>query len=151
MGKLQWRCALVSGAVAGLGGASQVMGVQHQLTSGISNSYGYTGVIVATLAGLSAIGVFLVAALLGDIFVGAQNVSLVLQIPTQLGGILSALLMLAVLSAMSWRKYRLQWRRGTSVHVPRDPGVRADMSINVLALHRRHVHHRDTAGVGRRR
>jgi ABC-type uncharacterized transport system permease subunit len=109
--RLQWRCALVSGGVAGLGGASQVMGVQHQLTAGISNSYGYTGVIVATLAGLSAVGVFLVAALFGDIFVGAQNVSLVLQVPTQLGGIFSALLMLAVLSAMSWRRYRLQWRR----------------------------------------
>ena len=111
VGRLQWRCALVSGAVAGLGGASQVMGVQHQLTSGISNSYGYTGVIVATLGGLSALGVFLVAGLFGDISVGAQNVSLVLQVPTQLGGIFSALLMLAVLSAMSWRRYRLQWRR----------------------------------------
>jgi len=111
VGRLQWRCALVSGSLAGLGGASQVMGVQHQLTTGISNSYGYTGVIVATLAGLSSVGVMLVAGLLGDIFVGAQNVSLVLQVPPQLGSIFSALLMLAVLSAMSWRAYRLQWRR----------------------------------------
>jgi len=111
VGQLQWRCALVSGAIAGLGGASQVMGVQHQLTSGISNNYGYTGVIVATLGGLSALGVLLVAMLLGDIFVGAQNVSLVLQVPTQLGEIFSALLMLTVLSAMSWRRYRIQWRR----------------------------------------
>lgn len=116
--RLQWRCALVSGAVAGLGGASQVMGVQHQLTSGISNNYGYTGVIVATLGGLSALGVLLVAGLLGDISVGAENVSLVLQVPAQLGGIFSALLMLAVLSAMGWRRYSVQWRfraRGTPV------------------------------------
>jgi ABC-type uncharacterized transport system permease subunit len=113
VGRLQFRCALVSGGIAGLGGASQVMGVQHQLTAGISNSYGYTGVIVATLAGLSAVGVLLVAGLLGDIFVGAQNVSLVLQVPTQLGSIFSSLLMLAVLSAMSWRAYKLQWRRRT--------------------------------------
>ena len=41
--------------------ASQVMGVQHQLTQGISNSYGYTGVIFATMGGLSALGVVLVA------------------------------------------------------------------------------------------
>lgn len=111
VGRLQWRCALVSGAIAGLGGASQVMGVQHQLTAGISNNYGYTGVIVATLGGLTALGVLLVAGLLGDIFVGAQNVSLVLQVPTQLGGIFSALLLLTVLSAMSFRKYRIRWRR----------------------------------------
>ncbi|MEV7430299.1 MULTISPECIES: ABC transporter permease [unclassified Nocardioides] len=114
VGRLQWRCALVSGAVAGLGGASQVMGVQHQLTSGISDGYGYTGVIVATLGGLGALGVVLVALLLGDISVGAQNVSLVLQVPAQLGAMFSALLLLAVLSAMSWRRYRLQWRRGGS-------------------------------------
>lgn len=109
--RLRFRTALVSGAVAGLGGASQVMGVQHQLTQGISNSYGYTGVIVATLGGLTAVGVVLVAVLLGDITVGAESVSLVLQVPTQLGGIFSALLLLAVLSAMSWRKYRIQLRR----------------------------------------
>ncbi len=109
--RLRFRAALVSGAIAGLGGASQVMGVQHQLTQGISNNYGYTGVIVATLGGLTALGVVLVAGLLGDITVGAESVSLVLQVPTQLGGIFSALLLLAVLSAMSWRRYRLQWRR----------------------------------------
>ena len=112
VGRLRWRCALVSGGIAGLGGASQVMGVQHQLTQGISNSYGYTGVIVATLGGLGALGVLLVAVLLGDISVGAQNVSLVLQVPTQLGAMFSALLLLAVLSAMSWGRYRIQWRRG---------------------------------------
>lgn len=111
VGRLQLRCALVSGAIAGLGGASQVMGVQHQLTGGISNSYGYTGVIVATLGGLGAVGVLLVAGLLGDIAVGAQNVSLVLQVPTQLGAVFGALLLLSVLSAMSFRRYRLQWRR----------------------------------------
>ena len=110
VGMLQWRCALVSGAIAGLGGASQVMGVQHQLTSGISNNYGYTGIIVATLAGLSAFGVLLVAGLLGDIAVGAQNVSLVLQVPTQLGEIFGALLLVMVLSMMTWRRYRLGWR-----------------------------------------
>ncbi len=119
---LRWRCALVSGAIAGLGGASQVMGVQHQLTQGISNSYGYTGVIVATLGGLSAVGVFLVAVLLGDISVGAQNVSLVLQVPTQLGAIFGALLMLMVLSAMSLRRYRIQWTGRRARRTPASGG-----------------------------
>lgn len=109
VGRLRFRAALVSGAIAGLGGASQVMGVQHQLTQGISNNYGYTGIIVATLAGLSAVGVVLVAGLLGDIAVGADNVSLVLQVPPQLGGVFGALLLLTVLSALSLRRYRLQW------------------------------------------
>jgi ABC-type uncharacterized transport system permease subunit len=111
--RLQFRVALVSGAVAGLGGASQVMGVQHQLTQGISIGYGYTGVIVATLGGLTALGVLLVALLLADIAVGAQNASLVLQLPPQLGQVFGALLLLSVLAALSWRRYRLVWRRGS--------------------------------------
>jgi simple sugar transport system permease protein len=85
------------------------MGVDHQLTSGISSGYGYTGVIVATLAGLVPLGALLVALLLGDISVGAQNVSLVLQVPPQLGIIFGSLLMLATLSALRWRRYRLVW------------------------------------------
>ncbi|MCB0906693.1 MAG: ABC transporter permease [Nocardioidaceae bacterium] len=109
--RLQFGVALVSGGVAGMGGASQVMGVQHQLTQGISNSYGYTGVIIATLGGLTALGVLLVALLLGDISVGAQNASLVLQLPPQLGQVFGALLLLSVLAALSWRRYRLEWRR----------------------------------------
>jgi simple sugar transport system permease protein len=112
--RLRFRSALVSGGIAGVGGASQVMGVQHQLTQGISNSYGYTGIVVATLGGLTALGVVLVALLLGDITVGAESVSLVLQVPTQLGRIFGALLMLAVLSALSWRRYRIQWRQPRS-------------------------------------
>lgn len=107
---LQWRSALISGAIAGMGGAAQVMGVQHQLTFGISNNYGYTGVIVATLAGLTAIGVALVAGLFGVITVGAQNVSLILQVPTQLGEMFTALLMLAVLSMLSLRRFKIRWR-----------------------------------------
>jgi simple sugar transport system permease protein len=118
--RLRFRSALVSGAIAGAGGASQVMGVQHQLTQGISNNYGYTGIIVATLAALSPLGVVLVAGFLADIAVGAENVSLVLQVPTQLGAIFAALLLLTVLSAMELRHYRLarsgrRRRRETSV------------------------------------
>ncbi len=109
--RLQFRVAVVSGAIAGLGGAVQVMAVQHQLVQGISNNYGYTGIVVATLGGLTALGVLLVALLLGDISVGAQNVSLVLQVPTQLGALFGALLLLMVLSAMNLRRYRLVWRR----------------------------------------
>ena len=109
------------------------MGVQHQLTQGISNGYGYTGIVVATLGGLSAVGVFLVAVLLGDIAVGADSVSLVLQVPPQLGGVFSALLLLTVLSAMSLRRYKVQWS-GRRTPLPSDPDGGDLMSINLLAL-----------------
>jgi ABC-type uncharacterized transport system permease subunit len=108
---LQWRCALVSGAVAGLGGASQVLGVQHQLTASVSNGYGYTGIVVATLGALAAGGVLLAALLLGTISVGAQNASIVLQLPTQMGAIVSSTLLLAAVGFLAARRYRLALRR----------------------------------------
>ena len=99
--RLQWSAALVSGAIAGLAGACQVLGVQHQLTGSIAAGYGYTGIVVASLGALTAGGVLLVGLLLGDIAVGAQNASLVLQIPQQMGDIVTAVLLLTVVSA--WR------------------------------------------------
>ncbi|WP_022885546.1 ABC transporter permease [Glaciibacter superstes] len=116
--RLQWRCALISGGIAGIGGASQVLGVQHQLTAGISNGYGYTGIVVATLGALTAGGVLLVALLLGTIAVGAQNASIALQLPTQMGAIVSSTLLLAVVSLVALRRYRVVFRRrrGTPEH-----------------------------------
>jgi len=113
------RSALVSGAIAGLGGADQVLGVGHKLSQEVSSSYGYTGIVVATLGALTAGGVVLVALLLGDITVGAQNASLVLQLPPQMGEIVSSLLMLAVVSVLMLRRYRIAWRRVAA----RSPGT----------------------------
>lgn len=109
--RLQWRSALLSGGIAGLGGASQVMGVQHQLTAGVSNGYGYTGVVIATLGALTAGGVLIVALLLGTLTVGAQNASISLQLPSQIGAIVSSTLLLCVVSAMAMRRYRIVFRR----------------------------------------
>lgn len=109
--RMQWRSALVAGAIAGVGGASQVLGVQHQLTASIAVGYGYTGVVVATLGALAAGGVLLAALLLGTIAVGAQNASVVLHVPSQMGAIVSSTLLLTVVAAMVARHYRIVFRR----------------------------------------
>jgi general nucleoside transport system permease protein len=78
--------------------------------------------VVATLGALTAGGVVLVALLLGDITVGAQNASLVLQLPPQMGEIVSSLLMLAVISVLVLRRYRISWRRSAGGSLGRSPG-----------------------------
>ncbi|GHS87108.1 ABC transporter permease [Actinomycetota bacterium] len=124
--RVQGRSALVSGGIAGLGGAVQVCGVQHQLTGGISDGYGYTGVVVATLGALTAVGVLLVGVLLGTITVGAQNASIVLHLPPQMGDIVTALLLLTVVCALVLRRYRVVLRRRPTRPVPAaDREVRA--------------------------
>ena len=60
----QWTAALSSGAIAGLAGVCQVLGVQHHHRS-IAAGYGCIGIVVASLGVLTAGGVLLVGLLLG--------------------------------------------------------------------------------------
>ena len=67
--------ALVSGAIAGIAGVSEVAGIQYQLTAGLSPGFGYTGIVVAMLGGLTMPGVLIAGLLLGDLAVGASSAS----------------------------------------------------------------------------
>jgi len=58
---------LLSGAIAGLAGTLEIAGTVHRLQGGISNNYGYLGIMVAVLARSSAVGVIFSAALMAFI------------------------------------------------------------------------------------
>jgi simple sugar transport system permease protein len=66
---------LASGAIAGIAGALEVAGTVHRLQAGISNNFGYLGIMVAVLARGSALGIFLGAALMAIIL----NSGIILQ------------------------------------------------------------------------
>jgi simple sugar transport system permease protein len=106
--------ALISGGIAGLGGASEVAGVAHQLTTGISSGFGYSGVIVATLAALSFVGALAVALLFGVITVGSFSASRALEIPSTIGELVQSILLITVVSALVIQKYRVVWSRQTA-------------------------------------
>jgi simple sugar transport system permease protein len=100
------RVALVSGAIAGVAGVSEVAGIQFRLTSGISPGFGYTGIVVAMLGGLMMPGVLLAGLLLGDLSVGASSAVRSLQIPSQLGAVVEGTLLLVVIGALALRRAR---------------------------------------------
>jgi simple sugar transport system permease protein len=100
------RVALVSGAVAGLAGVSEVAGIQFRLTAGISPGFGYTGIVVAMLGGLTMPGVALAGLLLGDLSVGAASAVRSLQIPSQLGAVVQGTLLLVVVAALALHRSR---------------------------------------------
>jgi len=56
---------LLSGAIAGVAGMLEVAGTVHRLQGGISNNFGYLGIMVAVLARGSPLGVVAAAALMG--------------------------------------------------------------------------------------
>jgi simple sugar transport system permease protein len=61
---------LLSGAIAGLGGMMEVAGTVNRLQGGISNNYGYLGIMVAVLARAAPLGVLASALLMALILNG---------------------------------------------------------------------------------
>jgi simple sugar transport system permease protein len=100
------RVALVSGAIAGVAGVSEVAGIQFRLTEGVSPGFGYTGVVVAMLGGLAMPGVLLAGLLLGDLSVGASSAVRSLQIPSQVGDVVQGTLLLVVVAALAVYRWR---------------------------------------------
>ena len=103
--------ALVSGGIAGLAGASEVAGIHFHLIDAISPGYGYTGIIIATLGSLNAIGVAAAALFIGLIDTGSQTVSRALGVPFYLGDVLQATLLLVTLAMLLLHNYRFTLHR----------------------------------------
>lgn len=95
--------ALVSGGIAGLAGVGEVAGLHFHLIEAISPGYGYTGIIVAMLGGLHALGVALAGVFIGLIDTGAQTVSRALGVPAYLGDVVQATLLLVTLAMLVLR------------------------------------------------
>lgn len=66
---------LLSGGIAGLAGMFELAGTVHRLQGGISNNFGYLGIMVAVMARGSCLGVFAAAALMAVIL----NSGIILQ------------------------------------------------------------------------
>lgn len=103
--------ALISGGIAGLAGAGEVAGIHFHLIDSISPGYGYTGILIATLGSLNAIGIALASLFIGLIDTGAQTVSRVLGVPVYLGDVIQAVLLLVTLGMLLLQNYRISIRR----------------------------------------
>jgi len=93
-GRAVLRAMLISGALSGLAGAIQILGVERRFVDGFAaGGLGFDGVLVAILAKESIPGLLLVACF----YAGLQQGSLNLQfanLPRQLGGIIIAFIIL---------------------------------------------------------
>jgi simple sugar transport system permease protein len=99
----------LSGALAGLAGAGELLGVQHRLQDGLATGLGFTGIIVAFLARLNMLAVPLAALLLGGLLVGADQLQTDLRLPgTTILALQAALLFGALLGEfLAGRRLRL--------------------------------------------
>ncbi len=99
----------ISGAIAGLGGAIEVLGVQYRLIEGFSSDFGFDGLAVALLGGLEPLGSVVVALYFGAINSGTIALQSVLSIPAAIALVLSGLpiVLLAVIQGYRFMKGRI--------------------------------------------
>jgi general nucleoside transport system permease protein len=104
--------ALLSGALAGLAGAVEVAGRTGYVTLDMSPGYGYSGIVIAMLAGLQPLGVLAAAVFVAGVLVGADSMSRAVGVPTYLADVIVATSLIAVLVATLFTQYRLRWGAG---------------------------------------
>ncbi len=100
--------ALLSGGLAGLAGAIEVMGVTGNVTTSLSPGFGYSGIVVAMLAALHPAGVVAAAIFVATIFVGADAMSRATGIPSFIADVIMALSLLTMLIALLFTTYRIR-------------------------------------------
>ena len=91
----------LSGSIAGLAGAVQVLGVSYRLSSSFSPGFGFTGIAIALLGNLTAIGVLLAALLFAVLQTGGQVMQRLSGTPSSIVTIIQGLIILFVATRIS--------------------------------------------------
>lgn len=103
------RVALMSGALAGMAGVVEILGVKQDLTIDLSPGYGYSGIVVAMLAVLHPFGVILAATFVAAIFVGADAMSRTVGVSSYIADVITSVSLLSMLVAIMIVRYRVRW------------------------------------------
>jgi len=84
-----------------------VIGLKGYLTADLSPGFGYTGIVVAMLAGLSPIGVIAAALFIASVFVGADSMSRAMGVSSYLADLVVAMSLICVLIGGFVSNYKL--------------------------------------------
>jgi simple sugar transport system permease protein len=88
---------LLSGALAGLAGFTEVAGVQRRMIENLSPGYGYTAIVVALLGQLNPIAVLLSAILFAALQVGASTMESAVGVPSSVVTIVQYLIVIFII------------------------------------------------------
>ncbi|GAB7192338.1 hypothetical protein NUM3379_30470 [Kineococcus sp. NUM-3379] len=96
VGRLQITAMALSGGLAGLAGASQVLGVTGSVTGSIAGSIGFDAITVALLGRNNPYGVVAAGLLFGGLRAGGVQMQSATGVPVDLVGVLQALIVLFI-------------------------------------------------------
>lgn len=95
---------MLSGALAGLGGMSEVTGVVHRLqTSPLAAGYGFTGIIVAWLAKLNPLVIIIVSILFGALLLAGREIQ-----PSGVPKMIQGIILVCLIASDFFLRYRIR-------------------------------------------
>jgi ABC-type uncharacterized transport system permease subunit len=92
---------IVSGAVAGLGGAAELLGTQFRLINGFGAGYGFDGVAMALIGQLHPIASMVVAIFFAALRTGSTTMQAGTGVPTSVSDIIQALVIVFTVAGMA--------------------------------------------------
>jgi ABC-type uncharacterized transport system permease subunit len=99
---------MVSGALAGLAGMSEITGVVHRFQTAISPGYGFTGIIVAWLAKLNPLVVVPVSILFGALILAGREIQ-----PSGIPKLIQGIILVCLIASDYFLRYRIRIVRHT--------------------------------------
>lgn len=101
----------LSGALSGLAGAVEVLGVNHRLftdgsAAGFTGSAGFNGIVAALFGGLHPLGTIPAAFLFGALLTGANSLQRTVQVPSAFITTLDGLVVIFVVASQIWARRR---------------------------------------------
>ncbi|MGB3289002.1 MAG: ABC transporter permease [Burkholderiaceae bacterium] len=106
-----WVSLCVSGALAGVAGACEVMGPIGQLTPSISPGYGFAAIIVAFVGRLHPVGVIFSSFIMALLYIGGELSQSRLGMPSSITGIFQGILLFSLLACDVLINNRLRWAK----------------------------------------
>ncbi|MEV7694183.1 ABC transporter permease [Microbacterium sp. NPDC089189] len=91
------RAAGLGGALAGIGGGIQVLGMNYRVIDGFMDGTGFNGLTAAILGGTTVIGAGIAAVVFASISIGAINgLQILMGIPREIGSVILAFMIVLV-------------------------------------------------------
>jgi simple sugar transport system permease protein len=108
VGRMVFFAFMLSGALAGLAGISEVSGAINQLLPSISPGYGFTAIIVAFLGRLNPLGIVAAGLVLGLTYLGGESAQAALGLSDKVARVFQGMLLFFVLGCDTLIHYRIR-------------------------------------------
>jgi simple sugar transport system permease protein len=112
---VQLKAMMLSGALCGLAGGVQYVGISGVIDGGFAQNWGFLGIPVALLGGLDPLGVVFSALMFGALFAGTQSLSRSVQGGDLLIFVVQGVAVLAFVGLSAWQRHRKAQREAAGV------------------------------------